>query len=824
MVRAFFLFSLFLPLWGQVFDAIENPMFEPDREYDLLEVSYQLELFPAEKRFNGTVTQRLKPLYQSVSHLRFDQVGLEIQTVKVNGESCGFSPFQQAPRAGIEVDTQRSFGPDDLITVEITYSGQDPKMGLYFVKSSVNPESDQIWTQGEEMENRYWLPIYDYPNDRTLVESRISVPEPLTVIANGSLVSVSPTPNLPGYQTFHHRLDQSHVTYLIAFAAGEWEKVSENYSLPGRNQPLVLATYIPKGMPVERAQLAQSELSEMLTFFNQKIGVLYPWPVYNQVFVSHFPYGGMENTTVTINNDQELIDPVDRMDGYEDLRDLVAHELVHHWWGDLLTCRSWAHLWLNEGFASYFELLYERQQFGESHFQLEVWKHQQATLQDDGPLVETDRAPENNGEYHSEYRRGAATLIMLHHILGEDRFWRVLHSYANRHAYDLVDTNDFANAIKDFAGMNLDWFFDDWVYQAGAPEVAVSYSFQDGQLSLTVHQAGPENHPVFRFPLEVQCQTQAGLQHQTFWVNRNQATFTWPLDSEPRWLDLDPRGFLLANLDLQQSHAAWLALARESSNPAKRIHAMDKACELDLAATATSLTWLIENDREPLVQAHAIQNSKSLPGADKVKNLWVQSLEHAQVEVRASALNALFGEKLNKKAKKLLSQLKSTDASSNNRFLALAVLACDDPKIYHDEIMARFEPDEMDWDHASALIRTVLQVYPDEGFERCWAKTDTRSWNFLLVNHIRILLSSNPELGINLLQRYLEAWTQTNDLRGVFLGQMLRYAPSEEANALLRQWVQNHPDHRGAQTLQPMLENVPGTTDSGGAGHSAPTQ
>ena len=356
--------------------------------------------------------------------------------------------------------------PSDTVTVRVRYSCR-PQKGLYFIHPDASYPDDprQIWTQGQGEDNRHWIPCYDYPNDKATSETRITVDSALHCVSNGRLVARRG--NGDGTATWHWSLAHPHSSYLIMLAAGRYGVFEEQWDgIP------VHSYHYHSDDPADVRRTFE-DTDAMVAFFSDYLGVRYPWSKYAQIPVAHFLYGGMENTTATIMADTRLV--VDARAALDyDPQPLIAHELAHQWAGDYVTYIDWRNEWLNEGFATYLQQVWTRERFGAEDMRLQRFDGIRSYIgwsDRAGRLPVVHRTPTSSA---NTYSKGAAVLHMLADLLGARDFHRVLRAWLERHAFGSVETNDFKRTIEDVTGRSLQWFFDQWLYKAGYPEIEIT--------------------------------------------------------------------------------------------------------------------------------------------------------------------------------------------------------------------------------------------------------------------------------------------------------------------------------------------------------------
>jgi len=565
-----------------------EPKWARDRDANIKHIKLEVRLDFDAKKITGTATHRLSAIAGPLERLEFDATELEIRAVRASAFRAGGEPASFESCDGkLRIALPRAIGTGEEIEIAIDYAGQ-PRRGLYFV--GPDPEYPnkprQAWTQGEDEDSRYWFPCYDYPNNRTTSEIVATVPEQFTAISNGALVGTSSDATAKT-RTFHWRHDVPHSAYLITLAAGEFAMIEE------RAGSVPVTYYVAPGRE-DDARRAFGNTPKMIQFFERVIGVPYPYAKYAQVAVSDFIFGGMENTSATTQTDSTLHDARAHLDFKSD--PLVAHELAHQWWGDLLTCRDWAHAWLNEGFATYFEALWCEENLGADEFAWNVRQDREGYLDEDAnhyrrPIVcNRYRTPIELFDRHL-YEKGSLVLHMIRRVSGDDLFFKSLNLYCTRHRGANVITQDLQRAFEDTTGRNLDFFFDQWVYKEGHPEIEVSSSFDDKKklLSVTVkqtHKTGDTIASAFSFPVTIALMDAQGREtrHRVEIKDREQV-FNFVMDKAPKAVRFDPEHDILKTLKHKRGREALETELRHAPEAIGRgAAARELGVEGDLAA------------------------------------------------------------------------------------------------------------------------------------------------------------------------------------------------------------------------------------------------
>lgn len=433
-----------------------------------------------------------------------------------------------------------------------------PRRGLYFVarrpprtRPDRSARATEVWSQGQDQDNRYWFPCADHPNQRMRTEMIATVPRGWFALSNGELVSRTPRGDR---ETFHWRQSEPHPAYLVTLACGEFDEDHD------REGSVPIDYYVPKG---EGAHIRRSfgRTPQMIRLFSEKLGTPYPWAKYAQVVVSEFIFGGMENTSATTLFDRVLLDERAAID--VDMDPLIAHELAHQWFGDLVTCRDWSHAWLNEGLATYMEHVWREHAEGTDAYDYGIEQDLDVYLDEERdryrrPIVTNVwSAPIDLFDRHL-YQKGALTLHALRMHLGDAAFWRGIRAYLARMRGQGAETRDLVRAIEDATGRSLEAFFDQWVMKPGHPALEVFAEHEGGVLKVTVVQTqakpGSTQH-LFAFDLPLEIVTEAGSEEHVLPVSKQQETFALRCPAAPRMVIVDPRMHVYGTVENKLSTA-----------------------------------------------------------------------------------------------------------------------------------------------------------------------------------------------------------------------------------------------------------------------------
>ncbi|HWT01794.1 MAG TPA: DUF3458 domain-containing protein [Pyrinomonadaceae bacterium] len=553
----------------------------PARTYDVQHYIIRTRFDVPNKTVIGDTTVVLKPLAAGFGSFDLDASGMTIEAVTLGDSGTQLKWTQPQDKLSIKLD--RAYEPSEAVGVRIRYRAK-PDRGLYFVAQSQGSgwtKPAQIWTQGEPEDNHHWFPSYDYPDDHATSEQYITTGADEIAISNGALLET--TANADGTRTFHWKMERPHASYLVSLVVGNYARLDGAY----KNIPLEYYTY--RGTE-ETARRAFAKTPEMMRLFSDKLGHEYPYNRYAQTVVASFIFGGMENVTATTHADSEILygsSPESRVS----TENLISHELAHSWFGNLVTCRDWSELWLNEGFATFMEAVFREHDAGHDAYLDEMRSNTALYFLED---LARHRRPLVFDRYRSPldlfdttvYKKGAVVLHMLRETVGDELFWKALHRYLEENKFKPVTTADLRRVFEETTGQRLDWFFDQWVYKAGFPELRVRsfYNAQTRKLTLEVTQTqGQEAMTplVFRLPMEIELATQSGTRTERVEITERTQRFTFQLDGKPLMVRFDKGMRLLKMINFPQPASMLKYQLAHSSDMIGRVEAAEALARLN---------------------------------------------------------------------------------------------------------------------------------------------------------------------------------------------------------------------------------------------------
>jgi len=607
--------------------AIAEPQYAPDREADILHITIDVTPDFKNRTIAGTTTIKFAPISKPLTEFRLDAVDLDVSSVMSSAKIEGYTATDKA----ITITFEPAVPVGAETTVTVVYEAE-PKQGLYFRTPEMGyPEQDtHLFTQGESHLAPHWYPNYDYPNERSSSEVICRVPEDMTAISNGRLVSEQMDP-ASGLKAVRWLQDKPHVNYLIALVAGDLGKIESKY------RDIPIAFYTPASQ-IQYAENSFKDTADMLEFYEKEIGVPYPWDKYYQAVVQDFVAGGMENTTLTILTEGTL--HTDETENIRSSQSLVAHEMVHQWFGDYVTCKDWSHTWLNEGFATYYEDLYDGYKNGRDSMLAGLYGTASSLLRnrpEHKPIVYRSYKHADEQFDYRTYGKAGWVLHMLRTELGEEMFRKCVKTYLERHALSSVVTDDFRSVIEELTGRSYDRFFDQWIYHGRHPDLTVSYNWseKDKLAKISVEQTHEVTEKVmlFHFRTKVRFMIKDELINREIVVDSKQHDFYFRLPDEPNVVRFDPDYGLLADIKFEKPTAMLYEQLDNLNDVIGRLRAIDALKEKKDKKTVEKLKDVLNNDPFYAVRRNA-SSALSEIHTNEALDALADSLVQADARVR----------------------------------------------------------------------------------------------------------------------------------------------------------------------------------------------
>ncbi|MBK8551597.1 MAG: M1 family metallopeptidase [Ignavibacteria bacterium] len=576
-----------------------------------------------EKKVMGEVETRILPLADNFREFEVDAVGFNSVSVR---DEKDIDPKFDYDGKKIKIYPVEDHSASDTIVYTVNYTCQ-PQRGLYFIyPTDLDPSMPfQIWTQGGQEDNRYWIPVYDYPNDKTTFEVYVTVDEKFKTLSNGYLEN-SKVLSASNQRQDHWVMHKPNSTYLIMLAAGEFEITEESYNT------LPVQFYTDRNILKSESDYTLRNTPEMIQVLERRFGYKYPWNKYAQVVVENFLYGGMENTSATVLNRNVIYNREAEKDYSSDA--LIAHELGHQWFGDLVTCSNWSDLWLNESFGEYSTSLWKEHYFGKDEYDYEIYLNGEKSI---GAEITNGRYPVWAGYglvNENIYQKGSVILNTFRHVLGDSVFFRSMKNFLNKYEYKNIVADDLINVINEtYSSANKSntdyrWMFDQWIRKAGYPEFKVRYDYDEDSKQLVMYvrqlQTTDSLTPVFRMPIDVRLKTVLEDRIERIEINDNDEIFYFNLSSKPELVVFDYGNKILDITGYNKSFEEWKAQFELSGSAIDRIMAL-KGAELFLKEDTTETAGKPEINS---VQSEALKLFKIALETDK---FWGVRAEAAKI-------------------------------------------------------------------------------------------------------------------------------------------------------------------------------------------------
>lgn len=590
----------------------------------------------AKRHLNGKAWITLQPHFYPTDSLTLDAKGMDIKKVtlvQTAGSNTLRFPSEALLKAAkqtplqydydgsvMKVKLNKTYKSTEPYTVYVEYTAKPDELktkgsaaiteakGLYFINpDGADPKKPiQIWTQGETEASSAWFPTIDKTNQKTTSEVSMTVDKKYVSLSNGKLISQKP--NADGTRTDTWRMELPHAPYLFMMAVGDFAVVKDQWRGKEVNY-YVEKEYAP------HAKAIFGNTPEMMTFFSKLLGYDYPWVKYSQIVVRDYVSGAMENTTATIHGDflqktdRELLDDDDRLG-----ESVIAHELFHHWFGDLATCESWSNLTMNESFADYSEYLWFEHKFGkdaaDEHGYTAMNNYMEsAEYQGDRHLVRFHYHDKENMFDAVSYQKGGRILHMLRNYLGDDAFFKGLNLYLKQNAFKATESHHLRLALEEVTGQDLNWFFNQWYFGQGYPTLDINYDYsQPGFAKVIISQKGDK---VFDLPFAIDIYAGGKKERHQVRLTEKADTFSFAVSTKPDFVNVDADKVLILKKTDRRDLNSYVFQYKNAPNYLDRREAIEAALKQhtgNVAARGTVIAAL--KDKYEGLRALAISGLK----------------------------------------------------------------------------------------------------------------------------------------------------------------------------------------------------------------------
>jgi hypothetical protein len=568
---------------------------ERNRNIDVLHMKLEVSFDAPKKTVFGKVTHTFEPLQSVIDTIFFDAPGINILNASMDGKTLAFKviPTGVVVYPGLKSEPYQpmhvqNHGASMQHKITFEYIAK-PNKGIYFIGWNLGEISSpdemthrQIWTQGQGVDNRYWIPMIDDRSDKFVTETVITFDEKYQVLSNGTLLSKTKTKI---NNTWHYKLNNPHAGYLLMLAIGDYG-VKKSVSPAGT--PMQFWHY--KEHP-ERIEPTARYSEQIIDFLSNETGIKYPWITYSQVMIQDFMFGAMENTSATTFGDFFWVDKR----SYQERNYITvnAHEATHQWFGDYITGRHDGEQWLQESFATFYPGLFLGSIYGNDE---KSWYFRDQMR---GAIAagKANSLPVRHSAAGSSrhYPKGASVLYMLQHVLGEENYRKSINLYLMRHGLATVETWDLQKAIIDATGINMDWFFDQWIHRGGEPIYAVDWNVRaksstnsnntpnvdvlipEYDVEINVKQTQNQDIVVglFKAPVDIDMLFEDGSHEvRTLWIDEQQETMQFSSNKKPVTVVFDAGSYLLKTLDMKKSREEWIWQLSHGNNMLDRYDAL----------------------------------------------------------------------------------------------------------------------------------------------------------------------------------------------------------------------------------------------------------
>lgn len=629
------------------------------KKIDILHTDIKVSFNWAKHECIGEEMILLKPYFYDTDSIILDAKNMAFTKIEIkNNQGEIIQHIVSYNKKELKIQLEKQFSNKDTLFVALNYIAKPDEnvkggsaaikddKGLYFINTDHKEPNKptQIWTQGETESNSCWFPIVDNPNEKFTSTLSISVNKDLTILSNGEKVSSIIEGNIKT-EKWKNKLPMP--AYLTMMAIGDFYVTVD--SLNGKE----VSYYLEK----EYAPFARNifkNTSEMISFFGEKLGVQYPWNKYAQVVVRDYVSGAMENTSATLHGDFVQKNNRQIVDANND--DIIAHELFHQWFGDLVTCKTWSHLVLNEGFATYGEQLWIEHKYGKDAALKKSFDRIQRYLNytknnSDDAIVNSNYKIQEDMFNILTYQKGASVLNLLRHEIGDEAFFLGLKNYLSNYQFSNAEIDDLRQEFEKVTGRDLNLFFNQWFLKGGHPVLDVRYSYNDSTklVQVTIEQIQKNEVGLFNVPLEFKIQQGNKMKEFSFQIEKKREVFyVEKLDADAPFypnIIIDPKAVFVGEIKDNKSFFYQIITYNEASSYIEKVRALKELSLVQQQNDSARITLLSAiNDVNDDIRLKALEwiDWKNAQNYLKTKDVLINLAEKdTEPSVRAEALGIL---------------------------------------------------------------------------------------------------------------------------------------------------------------------------------------
>ncbi len=799
-----------------VASKVEDPYRASEKRVNNL-VNTSLEVsFDWEKRhLFGKAKLDLKPYFYPTSTLILDAKGFDINSVTDgNGKALKYDYDNDF----LTIDLGKEYTRDQMYTVKVDYVAKPNELltdgseaitnakGLFFI----NPDGEdkekpmQIWTQGEPESSSCWFPTIDSPNENSTQEIFITVKDKYKTLSNGALISSKS--NGDGTRTDHWKQDIPHAPYLFMMTVGDYAVVSDTWK--GK----VVDYYVePEYENVAREIFPNTV--EMLSFFSELFDYEFPWDKYSQIIVRDYVSGAMENTSAVTFG--EFMQGDERYLVDYDGEYIVAHEMMHHWFGDIVTCESWANLPMNEAFATYGEYLWFEHKYGKEDADNHLRQYLVAYLAEANNIAKKELIRYRHGEAgdmfdaHS-YQKGGHVLHMLRTYVGDEAFFKGLNVYLKDNEYSSVEIHNFRLAMEEVSGEDLNWFFDQWFLRAGHPILDIQIDYDDEKKISIINLSQKQDEDVFQLPLAVDVYVDGKVVRENITMTEREQSFEIGVASKPDLVNVDAEKVLLGEKNVTLDKDAYVHLLKNGPKYLDKYEALfglqyhqnEQVVQDAMIAAMDDAYWAVRSRAalnldmtRDATKAKALNRIKKMAVSDEDPNARTSSMS-VLAGLEDASLKSIFEKSIN------------TDMSYNTVGEALKGLA----KVDKDAGLAQAK--KLEAVDSDGITAALYEIYGEHGgedqlgyFENRYDSESVYSRYVLATNYGKVLSRSSDtkkiSAGIDKLA------SSAGDFKGEWFMRMAALQSLGEVKTAM-----NSKSEAGESSFGPLVEKITGLLKS----------
>ena len=592
-----------------------------------------------------------QPHFYPTDSLALDAKGMDVKKVALlNGGKEIPLKYTYEDSLQLHIQLDRTYTRSDKYTVYIEYTAKPDELkaqgsaaitdakGLYFInpKGTDKNKPTQIWTQGETESNSVWFPTIDKPDQKTKIEIAMCVPSKYVTLSNGLLIHQHK--NSDGTRTDTWKLDMPIAPYLVFMGVGDYAVVKDSYK--GKE----VAYYVEHAYK-DVARKIFGNTPEMMGFFSKITGIDYVWPKYDQIVGRDYVSGAMENVTATLHQESAQQNARELTDG-NSWENVIAHELFHHWFGDLVTAESWSNLTVNESFANYSEQLWQEYKYGKDAGDAQGYEEMQGYLRSRSANKDLVRFYYKDKEDMFDavsYNKGGRVLNMLRHYVGDDAFFKSLNLYLNTHKFSTGEAHQLRLAFEEVTGQDLNWFWNQWYFGAGHPVLDISYVYDSSAHTMIVAiEQQQKTGQVFQLPIDIDIYSDGKKKRHSVWMRKQRQLYSFAVNAKPELVNVDGDKVLLAEKNDHKSLQAFIKQYSLGGNYIDRKEAIDYAAD-HLQETGAK-DFLVGALKDPFygIRRDILQqtNPKSYSPED-LKSVQTIAINDPNRTVRAAAIDVL---------------------------------------------------------------------------------------------------------------------------------------------------------------------------------------